>query len=102
MQCDACMARDGVHTQETTRHAHLECPHTEVVLVAMHLATHAATATNQVELTRVRNLPTSDLALEAKRALVTGVRIGDVANGSNTGGKPYTILIGETHRALAE
>mmetsp|Transcript_28806 Transcript_28806/g.78111 ORF Transcript_28806/g.78111 Transcript_28806/m.78111 type:complete len:300 (+) Transcript_28806:4158-5057(+) len=102
-RCLYCMLVTGDTRDETTRHAHLDCPLAVSVLdmiyrVAMHIS-----ATNAHTTAALAALSPAQLVDAHRRELITGLRIGDVSRSVATPPSQddaFTNLIAETHAAL--
>ena len=102
-RCLYCMLVTGDTRDETTRHAHLDCPLAVGVLdmiyrVAMHIS-----ATNAHTTAALAALSPAQLVDAHRRELITGLRIGDVSRSVATPPSQddaFTNLIAETHAAL--
>ena len=88
---------------ETTRHSHLECPHTTLILDMVFRTMMKLTATNAHALAAIEALTPFQLTRLHKRALITGLRVKDVSRSVPTAPsqeEPFLNLIAETHATI--
>ena len=89
--------------RETTRHAHLECPTTILLLDTIYRVAIQTTGNNIGEINRLKSIAPNELVNELRLPLVTGHRKNDnltIGADSAPDDQPFLALIAETHNAL--
>jgi ribonuclease HI len=102
-RCIYCILVRRDVRDETTRHAHLDCPFTTLVLDMVYRTAMKLTATNAHTLSEIEALTPHQLTQLHKRALITGLRIHDVSRSVPTPpsqDEPFLNLIAETHASI--
>ena len=102
-KCPCCILTCGTYQTETTRHTHLECPTSTLLLDTLHRAVSHCAGSNITERRRTASLTPEALVQEHRLQLVTGYASNSRmhAGGNNAPDpKPWSALIAETHRVL--
>ena len=104
-RCIYCTIILGNSKEETTRHAHLECPFTQLVLDTAYRSMLQVSATNARNITHYASLSPTQLTTQRKTALVTGLRSSDTSRAvpsSPAKDTPFMNLIAATHLAITD
>ncbi len=104
-RCLYCKLIRGGNREETTQHAHSECPGTVLLLYTIYRTMMHVSATNASACAKTQGSSPSTLVQANIMALVTGLRLSDKSRSaavSPAKDEPFSVLIAETHVAIQD